>query len=106
MWGKRANWCDYSGPVNGKTVGVAIFDHPKNFRHPTYWHARDYGLMTTNPFGVSTFEGEGPSGEHVLRARDSLRFRYRVYIHKGDATDGKVAEKYNSYVSPPLAQAE
>lgn len=26
-WGKRAEWCDYSGPVDGRTVGIAIFDH-------------------------------------------------------------------------------
>src|ERR1051325_289876 len=25
-WGKRADWCDYYGPVEGKTMGVAIFD--------------------------------------------------------------------------------
>ena len=24
-WGKSAAWCDYYGPVDGKTVGVAIF---------------------------------------------------------------------------------
>src|SRR5256885_1223174 len=29
-WGKRAEWTDYYGPVNGKTVGIAIFDHPTN----------------------------------------------------------------------------
>ncbi len=104
VWGKRADWCDYSGPVNGLTVGVAIFDHPKSFRHPTYWHARDYGLLTTNPFAVSTFEGGGPSGEYVLPARDSLRFRYRIYIHKGDASEAKVAEKNNNYVTPPAVQ--
>ena len=106
VWGKRAAWCDYSGPVNGKTVGVAIFDHPESFRHPTYWHARDYGLMTTNPFAVSTFEGEGPSGEYLLPAGESLRFRYRIYIHKGDATEGKVAEQNSSYAGPPRVQIE
>ena len=49
-WGKRAHWCDYVGPVNGKTVGITIMDSPGNFRYPTYWHVRDYGLMTANPF--------------------------------------------------------
>jgi hypothetical protein len=39
IWGKRAHWCDYSGPVENRWVGVALFDHPKNLRHPTYWHA-------------------------------------------------------------------
>ena len=40
-WGKRAGWCDYYAEHNGKTYGVAIFDHPQNLRHPTWWHARD-----------------------------------------------------------------
>ena len=41
LWGKRAKWVDYWGLVNGNIVGVAIFDHPANPRHPTWWHARD-----------------------------------------------------------------
>ena len=104
VWGKRAHWCDFSGPVNSKVVGIAIFDHNKSFRHPTYWHARGYGLVTANPFGISGFEGPGYNGDYNLPAGDSLNFRYRIYIHKGDATEGKVAEKYNNYVSPPTVQ--
>ena len=37
-WGKRAQWCDYSGPIEGRIVGVSVFDHPESFRYPTYWH--------------------------------------------------------------------
>lgn len=101
VWGKRAHWCDYSGLVNNNVVGIALFDHNKNFRHPTYWHSRNYGLMTANPFGLSVFEGSEFNGDYNLCAGDSLRFRYRIYIHKGDATAGKVAEKYHNYVNPP-----
>ena len=90
--------------MNNKTVGVAYFDHPKNFRHPTYWHARDYGLRTANPFGLSYFEGKGYNGDYTLPAGESLRFRYRVYIHKGDVVEGKVSEKYHNYVNPPKVQ--
>ena len=100
-WGKRAHWCDYSGSVNHKVVGVALFDHNKNFRHPTYWHARNYGLMTANPFGLSVFQGPEYNGEYNLHAGDSLHFRYRIYIHKGDAKGGNVGEKYHNYVNPP-----
>ena len=49
VWGKRAEWCDYSGPVEGKMAGVAFLESPTSFGHPTYWHARDYGLMSANP---------------------------------------------------------
>ena len=44
-WGKRSNWMDYYGEVDGEKVGVAILDNPDNPRHPTYWHARAYGLF-------------------------------------------------------------
>ena len=105
LWGKRAAWCDYSGPVNGRTVGVAIFDHPRSFRHPTYWHARDYGLLTTNPIAVSTFEG-GPSGEHLLPSGESLTFSYRVYVHRGWASEAGVAEQGRLYAHPPSVSVE
>ena len=55
IWGKRADWVDYYGNVAGEIVGIAIFDHPKNLRHPTYWHARSYGLLAANPFGLREF---------------------------------------------------
>ena len=45
VWGKRADWCDYYSEHNGKIYGVAIFDHPNNLRHPTWWQARDCSLF-------------------------------------------------------------
>ncbi len=101
-WGKRAQWCDYSGPVEGRIVGVSLFDHPESFRYPTYWHVRDYGLMTANPFGLSYFKNNpNIRGDHKLEANGSLKFYYRLYMHPGDASEGNVAEKYNDFVSPP-----
>ncbi|MHC4741647.1 MAG: DUF6807 family protein [Planctomycetota bacterium] len=99
-WGKRAAWCDYYGPVEGKTVGVAIFDHPKNPKHPTWWHVRDYGLFAANPFGVHNFEKkEKGVGDIVIEAGKSLTFKYRFYFHKGDTKQGKVAENYREYAA-------
>lgn len=55
-WGKRAEWVDYFGPdASGKTVGIAMFDHPSNLRFPTHWHARTYGLLSANRFGTDHF---------------------------------------------------
>src|SRR6266850_2073735 len=56
VWGKRSNWVDYTAEVDGERLGVAIFDHPGNPHHPTYWHARDYGLFALNPFGQNAFD--------------------------------------------------
>ena len=100
-WGKRADWCDYYGPVDGKTVGIAIFDHPQNPRHPTWWHVRDYGLFAANPFGQHDFEKlpDKAAGDLVVPAGKSVTFRYRFYLHEGDDQQAKVAEKYKAYVS-------
>lgn len=98
-WGKRADWCDYYGPVEGKTVGLAIFDHPQNPRHPTWWHVRDYGLFAANPFGQHDFESllDKTAGNLVVPAGNSVTFRYRFYLHEGDDQQAKVAERYKEY---------
>jgi hypothetical protein len=99
-WGKRAAWCDYYGPVKDQIVGVAIFDHPQNPKHPTWWHVRDYGLFAANPFGVHDFEKkpEG-TGDITIPAGENLTFKYRFYFHEGDTNQAKVAEHYREYAA-------
>ena len=101
-WGKRANWCDYSGPVDGHWAGIAVMEHPDTFRSPTYWHVRNYGLMGTNPFGVGAFQGNPDiSGAYTLPDGESLSFSYRVLIHPGDAQEARIADHYMQYINPP-----
>jgi sugar phosphate isomerase/epimerase len=97
-WGKRAAWCDYYGPIKDEIVGIAIFDHPENPRHPTWWHVRDYGLYAINPFGIHDFEKKpAGTGDFVIPAGQSVTFKYRFYFHKGDEKQGQVAEHYRDY---------
>lgn len=96
-WGKQAAWVDYSGPVEGQTLGIAMFNHPSSFRFPTHWHARSYGLCSANPFGLSCFEGKGANGAYTIPAGQSITLRYRVLLHKGDSKEGKVAEAFAAY---------
>ena len=99
-WGKRADWVDYYGPVDGKIVGVAMFDHPKNPRHPTWWHVRDYGLFAANPFGLHDFEKKpAHSGDFKVPAGQSVTFKYRLIFHEGDVQRAKIAELYGKYSS-------
>lgn len=100
-WGKRADWCDYYGPVQGQTVGIAIFDNPHNPRHPTWWHVRDYGLFAANPFGRHDFEKlpNKLAGNLTIPAGQSVTFRYRFYLHQGTEQEAKVAEKYKEYIT-------
>ena len=98
IWGKRAKWVDYWGAINGNTVGVAIFDHPGNPRHPTWWHARDYGLVAANPFGVHNFERKPKgTGDLIIKSGEKVRFRYRFIFHSGDVKAAKIAEGYSAW---------
>jgi Methane oxygenase PmoA len=98
-WGKRAEWCDYSGPVDGKLVGIAIFDHPQNPRHPTWWHVRDYGLFAANPFGKHDFEKlhDPSAGNLTIPSGQTATFRYRFILHTGDEIQAKIAQQYTDY---------
>ena len=100
-WGKASPWVDYVGPVDGKTVGVAILNHPESFRYPTTWHVRTYGLFAANPFGWHDF-GMKKSGEHVIPSGESISFRYRVVLHTGDTASADVPALFSAYATPPL----
>jgi methane monooxygenase PmoA-like len=98
IWGKQADWVDYSGTVAGEKLGIAIFDHPASVKHPTYWHARGYGLFAVNPFGEHDYYNDPKrDGSVTIPAGGSLLFRYRVLIHPGDAAEAEVAEAYQRY---------
>lgn len=102
-WGKSAEWCDYYGPVDGETVGVAILDHPSSFRHPTHWHVRTYGLFAANPFGLHHFlRQEEHTGTHTVPPGETVTFKYRIFIHEGDTKAARVADVYGTYADPPV----
>jgi hypothetical protein len=95
-WGKRAKWVSYTGPMDGKTMGVAIMNHPKSFRHPTPWHVRTYGLFTANPFGTRAIAREKDGG-FTLREGESFTLRHRVIFHAGDTDSAKIVEAWKVY---------
>jgi hypothetical protein len=97
VWGKRSEWVDYSGQLDGERVGVVMMDHPANPRHPTYWHSRGYGLHSINPFGLHDFlNDKTKDGSLTLAPGEHVRFRYRVIIH-GAASREKLQELYTQF---------
>jgi hypothetical protein len=101
-WGKSADWCDYVGPVDGRTLGIAIMDAKTNLRHPATWHIRSYGLFTANPFGLREFRNDkSQDGSYVWKKGETAAFNYRMLIHKGDSKAARVADEYRLYMDPP-----
>jgi hypothetical protein len=97
-WSKESAWVDYSGTIEGTAVGVAVFDHPDNFRR-SRWHVRGYGLFAVNPFGGQAYTREpANNGTYKVEPNKSLVLRYAVFVHSGDAHKGLVAATYQRYV--------
>ncbi|MBN1420068.1 MAG: PmoA family protein [Planctomycetes bacterium] len=71
-----ADWYDYTIALeSGKTIGIAILDHPKN--PPARWHNLA-AIAMLNPCIVAP-------GPVVLKAGEPLRLRYRLVVHDGPA---------------------
>ncbi len=110
-WGQRAPWVDYSGAVTDaagtpRTVGAAIFDHPRNPLYPTHWHVRGYGLFAANPFGLADYRsGHRRRGDWTLEAGARATFRYRVLWHAGGCAAARVGERYLDWAHPPVITA-
>jgi hypothetical protein len=68
-------WYDFTITLtgNGKTVGAAVIDHPKN--PPTLWH-NSRSLWMLNP----SITAIGPV---TIRPESPLTLRYRVVVHDG-----------------------
>ena len=78
-WGQPAAWCDYSGVISGKHVGVMIVPDPAN-PQPSWWHNRDYGVFVSNPFGRQAMKQGGPSRIEVKKG-DTYRLNHTIILH-------------------------
>jgi hypothetical protein len=98
-WGQPAKWVDYTGTVDSKQYGVALMDHPGNFR-PSRYHVRDYGLFSMSPFGEGAYQNDAAKSKPVTldEKLPSLRFRYGLYVHDGDSVEGHVARAYDQFL--------
>ena len=82
-------WADLSTPAAG---GVAIFVSPRHPGFPLPW------LIRNSYAGILDPCWPGLMGA-ALAADVPVILRYRIYVHRGDAVTGKVAEAYASYLA-------
>jgi len=85
VWGKATDWCDYSGTIDGRHVGLTVMPHPDNFRG-SWFHVRDYGLMLANPFGRNALTG-GDKSSVAVKPGETLRLRFGVFVHDAPSSE-------------------
>ncbi len=91
---KPLAWADETGNFGGSALlsGAAIFQHASNPRFPAGWCLRHYGFIGVSWPGVEVIH---------LEPGQSLTLRFRVWVHDGDAQEGKVQEAYDLFAQPP-----
>jgi hypothetical protein len=100
-WGLPAQWVDYSGPVDGETVGITMMSHPKSFRPKTRWHVRGYGLFAANPFGQRDFPQPElvEQGAVTIPSGEEITLRYRVLSHRGASNPVDLEAAFAEYAA-------
>ncbi len=99
VWGTRGRWTKLSGTLDGRPLTVAILDHPDNPGHPTYWHARGYGLFAANPLGQKELSGGKDTLDFSIPAGGSATFAYRVLLLDADPTADEMEEYYRAWTA-------
>jgi Family of unknown function (DUF6807) len=98
VWATRAPWTMLSGTIGSEPITLAILDHPKNPTHPTYWHARGYGLFAANPFGAKAYTDGKAETNFSLEPGQSVTLKHRVLILSGPTTADQVGAQYKRYL--------
>jgi len=91
-------WCDYSGWVNDRFVGVLMMGHPENFSKP-YWMARDYGLLVCSLFSSGDL-GRGTACSIRVKQGETFRIRFGCYLHSSENEESlDLSVAYKDYLS-------
>ena len=91
-------WTDLSARFAKRELfsGIAVFSHPHSADYGSSWILRHYGFVGTSWPGLDTI---------TIPAGESFMLRHRLYLHRGNATDGGVAQAFERYrASVPPAE--
>lgn len=100
VWGQLVPWCDYSGTMEGRWVGLLVCASGNNF-HPSWAHARDYGFVALNPFARQAFTRQEPRRKVVPQGQ-LLNLRFGVVVHESaQEADCDLARAFADFESTP-----
>ncbi|MHC4240565.1 MAG: DUF6807 domain-containing protein [Planctomycetota bacterium] len=90
--GSKARWVDFTGKVaEGRSGGVAVFDHPDNPRHPSSWW-----LGASMPYFSPAVLFHKP---YALPAGKTLTLRYRILVHSGHADRDMLESEWKAFAA-------
>jgi hypothetical protein len=91
--GTRARWCHIGGRIGGQFAGLAVLDHPGNFRSP-----QPTRLNPDQPFFCYA-----PSvlGEWEIGRGQQYVSRYRFVVYDGEPDVEQLNRLWNDYANPP-----
>lgn len=88
----RPRWVDLYGLIDGKASGVAVMDHPTNFRFPQPVRLHpEKPYFCFSPMALDSFRIE-PGTPYVSR--------YRYYVHVGKPDAAKIEALWYDYADP------
>ncbi len=96
----RSRWCAYTAEADGKQVTVAMFDHPKNERHPATW------FTMSKPFAYLSATLNLHEQPLKVVADEPLTLRYAVAIWDGRIETDEIENAYKGWTAPPRKKTE
>ncbi len=94
-------WTDISGRIKDdstKSAGITIFDSNKNPRYPVPGYVINNTDENGDPEFVYTNPGFLYNAAYRLQAFESLKLRYKIFIHNGYGDLKKLNEIHNNYI--------
>jgi hypothetical protein len=94
----KGRWCHISGKTDGQMIGVAVLDHPGNFRSP-----QPMRLNPTEPFFCFA---PSQDGDWEISPDKPYTARYRFIVSEGSADKNLLERLYTDWANPPKVEVK
>jgi len=94
--GTRAKWCHIGGRIDGQMAGIAVLDHPTNFRAPQ--------PMRINPDQPFFCYAPPLMGGLEIAPGKPYVSRYRFIVYDGEPDKVELDRLWNDYANPPQVE--
>lgn len=87
---RTARWVAYRGTApNGQAAGLAMFDHPDNPRHPSWWQTRSHYPYLNPSFTCKE--------DYKLSPGKRLVLRYCILVYQGSVGPERLQQQWTTF---------